>query len=87
MLSEARQLDGGPQMFSMSALGKNVTLKAGSKKDTAPKIDFPVPKSERNLESSFVFPNAGSKEIGRPSPEPRPASEDAREGATIPEVE
>jgi hypothetical protein len=70
-------------MFSISALGKNVTLEPDSKKDAAPKINFPVPKSEGNLESSFVFPNAGSKEIDRPSPQKHPAREDA----TIPEVE
>ena len=68
-------------MFSISALGKAVTLTDSTNKDTAPKVDFPVPKSERNLESSFVFPNPGSKEVGRPSSPNRDTGKDAGEAS------
>ena len=39
-------------MFSISALGRSIDLVEESKKDIPPRIDFPVPKSERNLERS-----------------------------------
>jgi hypothetical protein len=73
-------------MFSISALGKNVTLTVDQKKDAPLKIDFPVPKSERNLESSFVFPDGGNKDVDRRTGKKR-SGESAGEERTIPPVE
>jgi hypothetical protein len=61
-------------MYSLSALEKPLpppaeTEKAPAKASDKIQITFSVPKSEANLQSSFVFVEKGSKDVAdRPTP-------------------
>jgi hypothetical protein len=69
-------------MFSITAMGRNFAPHTDAGKDASVRVVFPTPKSERNLESNFVFPN--SDKTSEKSDERRGSDETSRKEGTVP---